>query len=365
MIDVVEHFREDVNFWDYICIAASLALLPTFLIRILVTKPFTPYTRRKPWRRLLGDAAARYLNGLDIKHLRYAMGTTPRVYATWAKWYNLPTTVTELGNGARLLWIGPKRMEKVILYLHGGGYVSPIHYCFASFWRYVQQELESRGAKVGIAILNYTLIPTEPFPAQLRQAVSAVEYLLSNGVQPENMQIVGDSAGGNLALALLSHVLHPLDDIPPITLKKPFGGMYMMSPWVRLSTNDSDTDSNVRNDTHDVITEPLLTKLATIVLAGLPDSLTSYIEPSLTPEGWFKDAHTYVKRFLITVGDKEYLREDINKFVHGFRRENKETQFVMQPDGVHNDPYFDFLVSQPKLGVLTPVIVDWVHGGFD
>ncbi|KAM6489322.1 Alpha/Beta hydrolase fold [Amanita muscaria] len=303
--------------------------------------------------------------GMDLKRLKYVTGNTPWVYATWAKWYNLPPTVTEIGNDARLLWIGPKRMEKVILYLHGGGYVVPMQHFFASFWHYVQQELESRGVKVGIAILNYTLIPTEPFPTQLRQAVSAVEYLLSNEVQPENIQIVGDSAGGNLVLALLSHILHPLDGIPPITPTKPFAGMYMMSPWVRLSTNDSDTGSNVRNDKHDVITEPVLKKLASIVLAGLPESLTSYIDPSLAPEGWFRDAHTYVERFLITAGYKESMHDDIKEFAHCFRRDNKETQFVIQPDGVHDDPYFDFLVSQPKLGLVTPVIVDWIHEGFN
>ncbi|KAM6489315.1 Alpha/Beta hydrolase fold [Amanita muscaria] len=286
------------------------------------------------------------------------MRTTKWVYGTWAKWYNLPATVTELGYGARLLWIGPKRMDKVILYLHGGGYVVPMQYFAASFWRHVQRELESRGVEVGIAILNYTLIPTEHFPTQLRQAVSAVEYLLSNGVQPENIQIVGDSAGGNLGLALLSHILHPLDNIPPITPTKPFAGMYMMSPWVLLS---ADYDSTYKAD---VITGAGFKRGANIILAGLPQSLTSYIEPSLAPEGWFRGAHTYVERFLITVGDKECLHDSIAEFVHRFRRENKETRFEIQPDGLHDDPLLDFLLSQPKLGVLTPMIVDWVQERF-
>ncbi|KAM6489316.1 Alpha/Beta hydrolase fold [Amanita muscaria] len=195
----------------------------------------------------------------------------------------------------------------------------------------------------------------------LRQAVSAVEYLLSNGVQPENIQIVGNSAGGNLALAVLSHILHPLDDIPPITLKKPFAGIYIMSPWVLLST---DSDSNSNNHKTDVVTKAVFKRGADIILAGLAQSLTSYIEPSLAPEGWFRGAHTYVERFLITVSDKECMHDDITDFAHRFRRENKETQLVVQPDGVHDDPHLDFLVSQPKLGLLTHVIVDWLDEGF-
>jgi hypothetical protein len=91
----------------------------SYLIWIIVTKPFTLYTRRKPWRRLLGDAALRNLIDMDPKRLKYVMGTTLWVYSTWAKWCNLQATISELGNDARLLWIGPKKMENVILYLHG------------------------------------------------------------------------------------------------------------------------------------------------------------------------------------------------------------------------------------------------------
>jgi len=197
---------------------------------------------------------------------------------------------------------------------------------------------------------------------QLHQAVSAVEYLLSNGVQPENIQIVGDSAGGNLALALLSHMLHPLDNIPPITPTKAFAGMYIMSPWVRLST-DSDPSSD--NNNTDVVTEAVLKECASVVLDSLPEYLSSYIEPSLAQEGWFRGAHTYIERFLITVGDKECMHDNVTEFAHRFQRENKETRFEIQPDGVHDDPFLDFIVSQPKLGVLTPVIVDWIHEGLN
>lgn len=60
------------------------------------------------------------------------------------------------------------------------------------FLHYAQQQRESRGVKVGI---NYTLVPTEPFPVQLLQAGRIL------ALQP----IAGDSAGGNLVLATLTH----------------------------------------------------------------------------------------------------------------------------------------------------------------
>ncbi|PFH45237.1 hypothetical protein AMATHDRAFT_161574 [Amanita thiersii Skay4041] len=330
----------------------------------LLTKPFSEYTRNKTWRRILGDASFRYLGSLGLKKLLYLMGTTPWVYTTWAKWYKLPITVTELGDDARLLWIGPKKMERVILYLHGGGYVAPMQHFTATFWRYLQLRLESRGIDVGIAVLNYSLVPSKLFPAQLHQAISAVEYLLSAGVSPANIQITGDSAGGNLAFALLSHMLHPLEGVPQLTVKQPFRGVYAMSPWVSLT---ADTGSYFANSGTDILPREMFLALGSVALTGVQaPQKNAYIQPLHAPSGWWAGADRHVDRFLITAGEKECLYEDIVVFGKQFCEENPDAnvRVVEQPNGVHNDPFFDFMVMEPKLGVLTPIIVDWFANGF-
>jgi len=83
-------------------------------------------------------------------------GTTEGKYSAFVKQAGLEETIEDLGIGeARLLWIGPRRLDKVILYLHGGGYVlsSPS----PEYWRSIQLEIEKRGSNVGIAMLRYSM----------------------------------------------------------------------------------------------------------------------------------------------------------------------------------------------------------------
>lgn len=84
-----------------------------------------------------------------------------------------------------------------VLYLHGGGYA------------YYSKAHENLIALVTLAAgsqtfaLDYRLIPEHPFPAQLDDALAAYQWLLETGIKPERLVVIGDSAGGNLTLALL------------------------------------------------------------------------------------------------------------------------------------------------------------------
>jgi monoterpene epsilon-lactone hydrolase len=86
----------------------------------------------------------------------------------------------------------------VVLYLHGGGY---------SF--YPKSSYDNLTALIALSVnaktfaLDYRLSPEFPFPAQLIDATECYRWLLSNGVDPSHIVILGDSAGGNLTLALL------------------------------------------------------------------------------------------------------------------------------------------------------------------
>ena len=88
--------------------------------------------------------------------------------------------------------------ERVIQYLHGGGYVigSPnTHRCLVG-------EL-ARAASALALVLDYRLAPENPYPAAVDDSVTAYRWLLSKGYAPENIVIAGDSAGGGLTVATL------------------------------------------------------------------------------------------------------------------------------------------------------------------
>lgn len=144
----------------------------TVLAWTALTKSYASYNRARSLKRILGDCALRYLTAnLKVPQLQYLLGTTFDVYKKWAEELQLPLVVDELGEDARLLWIGPKRLDRVLLFCHGkpsfhlyfsrsqffggGGYLLPAASYSMSFWRHVQLELEKRDIEVGIALLQY------------------------------------------------------------------------------------------------------------------------------------------------------------------------------------------------------------------
>jgi acetyl esterase/lipase len=88
--------------------------------------------------------------------------------------------------------------DRAILYLHGGAWMigSPAMYrAFVSRLAHLTQ--------TNALVIDYRLAPEHPFPAGLNDCLAAFEYLLDLGVPPGKIVVGGDSAGGNLTLALL------------------------------------------------------------------------------------------------------------------------------------------------------------------
>lgn len=89
------------------------------------------------------------------------------------------------------------RSRGVLLYLHGGGYVT----CSPRTHR----AITSAYARQGFAVFApaYRLAPEHPFPAAVDDAEAAWHALVANGHAPGSIVVSGDSAGGGLCLALM------------------------------------------------------------------------------------------------------------------------------------------------------------------
>ena len=93
-------------------------------------------------------------------------------------------------------WVeGRGEAPATLLYLHGGGFIagSPRTH------RLITAAFAARGFRVFTP--EYRLAPEHPFPAAVNDAVAAWRALRASG--PGRMVVAGDSAGGNLALALM------------------------------------------------------------------------------------------------------------------------------------------------------------------
>ncbi len=84
-----------------------------------------------------------------------------------------------------------------VLHFHGGGY-SFYPQAYAHFIALITLAAKSR-----TFALDYRLSPEHRFPAQLEDALNAYRWLLEEGADPDRLIFAGDSAGGNLTLALL------------------------------------------------------------------------------------------------------------------------------------------------------------------
>lgn len=120
-------------------------------------------------------------------------------------------------------WIMPQDADKnkIILYLHGGGY------CMGSCitHRPLMGNI-AHVSKVGGLLLDYRLASEYPFPAALEDSTTAYKWLLNEGFLPHNIVIAGDSAGGGLTLATLISLR---DNNIPL----PAAGV-CISPWTDL-----------------------------------------------------------------------------------------------------------------------------------
>jgi acetyl esterase/lipase len=191
--------------------------------------------------------------------------------------------------------------------------------------------------------------------------VLALEFLLAAGVKPHNLQVVGDSAGGNLALQVLSHMLHPRAGVPEIHLPAPLRGVYLISPWTNLT---GDSKSHEENEGRDFLTKACLVDWGSIILAGVPEADRPFIEAVRAPEGWFKGVEALTERLLVTAGGAELLRDDIVVVGEVLKKHHPNVGLVVQQNGLHEDMYLDFVLKEKKLGSLTPLSVEWLAAGF-
>ena len=123
------------------------------------------------------------------------------------------------------LRVTPKEVavkDGIILHLHGGAFLSGgILQCRALI------SPICAAAQVPAMTFCYRLAPQYQYPAQVEDAQRAYDYLRSQGYEPRQIALAGESAGGNLALALTKKLLERGEE-PPACLA-------LLSPWTDLA----------------------------------------------------------------------------------------------------------------------------------
>ena len=126
--------------------------------------------------------------------------------------------------------------QKIILQLHGGGYIGGMRNAYRMFAGLYNEV--SHG--MSVLTVDYRVAPENPYPAALEDAYEAYRYLINQGWFAEQIILAGDSAGGGLAMALC-HYLKDLGMQLPC-------GIIAMSPWTDLTASGESYDTNYEKD---------------------------------------------------------------------------------------------------------------------
>jgi len=134
-------------------------------------------------------------------------------------------------------WLMPKKVmeNRVLLYLHGGGYVIGSPHTHRALAGKI-----AKGIFSNCLLIDYRKAPENPYPAALDDSFTAYRYLLEQGYEPEHIIIAGDSAGGGLAIALQYELREFQMPLPACTV--------LLSPYLDLTGTGESRENNSKND---------------------------------------------------------------------------------------------------------------------
>ena len=244
--------------------------------------------------RALADIIYTFTNDFEIGKLVKSGEIRKKVVGVEPEWkvpevYNM--THFDLKNFSMKLLTRSRnpRMDYIVLQLHGGGYVAKVknsYYTMATYY-------SDAGKGIPVLTPDYRVAPEDPYPAALEDAVASYQWILDHGYRGEQIIVVGDSAGGGLAMALTMYIRDHDMPLPR--------GIVAMSPWTDVTASGESYTLNYELD-------PLFgnTKESMIYIndyAGDHDKKDPYISPIY---GNFRQ----FPPMLIQVGSTEMLLSD-------------------------------------------------------
>lgn len=211
--------------------------------------------------------------------------------------------------------LDPNNSDIVILYLHGGGYFTSSPATYLLFLLRLAEVINQNDTGISIFALDYDLAPSARFPHQLKQARAAYDWLLSTvGIQRNKLFIMGDSAGGHLALSLLVDLQGSSSTISKQSAySHPAAGLLLLSPWLSLHHKP---ESFSRNELTDVLTGPFLQRTAIRFLG--PNSSYSPRDPRLeflSPDPQVDWKAVLPRWVWVSAGRNEILYDDVVRWI--------------------------------------------------
>ncbi|PKQ04257.1 MAG: alpha/beta hydrolase [Alphaproteobacteria bacterium HGW-Alphaproteobacteria-11] len=126
--------------------------------------------------------------------------------------------------------------DRVLVFVHSGSFIFGQSRLFQSLAARICKQAHAKALSV-----DYRLAPESPFPAAISDVAAAYEWLLAEGAEPAQIQFVGDSAGGGIALGALLLLRERGIPMP--------AGLVLLAPWADMTLSGRSVLTNARKAT--------------------------------------------------------------------------------------------------------------------
>lgn len=237
----------------------------------------------------------------------------------------------DVADGVPVEWVEAPGADpdRVVLYLHGGGYVIGSIPSYRAFAGRV-----SRAARARVLLVDYRLAPEHRFPAAVDDVVTACRWLAKQRGGLARVVVAGDSAGGGLCLAMM------------LSLRDAGHALPVAAVCISPSTDLAKTGDSIRERAH---LDPLVTVPSTYAHArrylgedGDPR------HPLASP--LYADLQG-LPPTLIMVGTHEILHDDSTRLAQKAVAAGVDATLEIAQDMVHIWPYFAAILPEGQAAI--------------
>ena len=217
--------------------------------------------------------------------------------------------------GLPALWAVPKgcAQDRVLFCSHGGGYVACSMYSHRKVYAHLAKAIGCRAL-----VVHYRRAPENPHPGPVDDMVKAYRWVLDQGIAPNHIALVGDSAGGGLAITTILRLREQGLKLPAATMP--------LSPWLDMDGGGATFETNRQTDV--LVAREMVQGMAAAFLGpngNKQDPLANPLHADLRG----------LPPVYIQVGGYETLLSDSQALAEAIRRADGEIKIDIVPEMQH------------------------------
>jgi len=237
------------------------------------------------------------------------------------------------------LWAAPKNCaeDRVLLCAHGGGYVAASMYTHRKTYGHVAKAIGCRAL-----IVDYRRAPENVHPGPVNDMAQSYKWLLDQGIRPGHVALIGDSAGGALAVTTILRTRQQGLPLPAATMP--------LSPWLDMEATGATFETNAQKDL--IASRDMIQAMAGMFLGeggNRRDPLANPLYADLAG----------LPPMYIQTGADEALLDDSRALAELARKSGVDVTLEVVPEMQH---VFQFLAgTAPEADAAIQRLADWVR----